>query len=104
MEPLSLCNDPLHETDSVKILVVHISSDLKWHIHVNDMLKRANSPLYMLKVLKKFDLTTADLITVYISYIRPVAEYAAPVWHPGLHDEQSPSLEIIQKCNPDCFW
>ena len=60
------------------------------------MLKRANSPLYMLKVLKKFGLPTANLITVYIGYVRPVAEYAAPVWHPGLNDEQSASLERIQ--------
>ena len=50
----------------------------------------------MLKVLKKFGFTTADLITVYIGYVRPVAEYAAPVWHPGLNDEQSASLERIQ--------
>ena len=51
----------------------------------------------MLKVLKKFGLTTADLITVYIGYVRPVAEYAVPVWHSCLNDEQSASLERIQK-------
>ena len=49
----------------------------------------------MLKVLKKFGFTTADLITVYIGYVRPVAEYAAPVWHPGFNGEQSASLERI---------
>ena len=97
MQPLSLCNEPLHETDCVKILGVHITSDLKWDVQVNDMLKRANGRLYMLKVLQKFGLSVEDLITVYVGYIRPLAEYAAPVWHPGLNDKQSISLERIQK-------
>lgn len=51
----------------------------------------------MLKILKKFGLSLADLITVYVGYIRPLTEYAAPVWHAGLTDTQSASLERIQK-------
>ena len=51
----------------------------------------------MLKVLKKFGLTTADLITVYIVYICLVAEYPVLVWHPSLNDKQSASSERIQK-------
>ncbi len=35
----------------------------------------------------------ADLITVYDGYIRPLAEFAAPVWYPGLNDKQPVSLE-----------
>jgi hypothetical protein len=80
-----------------KILGLHLSSDLKWDLQVNEILKRANGRLYMLKVLRKFGLSLADLITVYVGYIRPLAEYAAPVWHPGLTEKQSVSLERIQK-------
>jgi hypothetical protein len=97
MNPLMLCNEPLQETDSVKILGLHLSSDLKWDLQVNEILKRANGRLYMLKVLRKFGLSLANLITVYVGYIRPLAEYAAPVWHPGLTEKQSVSLERIQK-------
>ena len=57
MNPLILCNEPLQETDSVKILGLHIGSDLKWDLQVNEILKRANGRLYMLQVLRKFGLS-----------------------------------------------
>ena len=96
-ESLELCDEILQETDCVKILGLHISSDLKWGLQVNEILKRANGRLHMLKILKKFGLPLADLITVYVGYIRPLTEYAAPVWHAGLTEAQSDSLERIQK-------
>ncbi len=62
-DPLMLCNETLQVADSVKILGLHISSDLKWNLQVQEILKRANSRLYMLKVLKYFGLPLEDLIT-----------------------------------------
>ncbi|KAI8479105.1 hypothetical protein Bbelb_431700 [Branchiostoma belcheri] len=47
--------------------------------------------------LKHFQLSTDDLVTVYISYIRPVTEYAAAVWHSGLPVVLSKRIEKVQK-------
>ena len=37
------------------------------------------------------------MILVYIGYVRPLVEYAVPVWHPGLTKLQSVQIERIQK-------
>ena len=60
------------------------------------MLKKANSRLYLLKLLKHFNLPTDDLVTIYSGFVRPTVEYAAPVWHPGLTVHEDLALEWIQ--------
>ena len=35
----------------------------------------------MLYQLKRAGISQLDLVTVYISVVRPVLEYACPVWH-----------------------
>ncbi|KAI8507847.1 hypothetical protein Bbelb_140870 [Branchiostoma belcheri] len=37
------------------------------------------------------------LVTIYTSFVRPVLEYCAPVWHPGLTCAQSDKLEAVQR-------
>ena len=83
--------------DNVKLLGTLIQSDLKWDSNVNDILRRANGKLHMLRLLKRHFLPCQDLITVYRSYIRPICEYGCPVWHGGLTVKQSSSLESVQK-------
>ena len=61
------------------------------------MLKKANSRLYLLKLVKHFNLPTDDLVTIYSKFVRPTVEYAAPVWHPGLTVHENLALEQIQK-------
>ena len=96
-QPLMIDNVPLQSVSAAKILGVHVSSDLKWGNHVTEVLKKANCRLYMLKLLKRFNLPTDDLITIFSGFVRPLAEYAAPVWHPGLTIDESAALERIQK-------
>jgi hypothetical protein len=92
-----ISNIPLETVHVAKVLGVQISSDLKWHTQVSEMLKKANGRLYMLKLLKRFNLPRDDLLTIFTGYVRPLAEYAAPVWHPGLTNNESAALERIQK-------
>ena len=88
---------PLQVVSTAKVLGVHVSSDLKWSKHISEVLKKANSRLYLLKLLKHFNLPTDDLVTIYSGFVRPMAEYAAPVWHPGLTVHEDLALERIQK-------
>ena len=46
---------------------------------------------------KRFGLSVEDLVTIYIGFVRPLLEYAVPVWHPGLTEKQHLALERIQK-------
>ena len=51
----------------------------------------------MLYVLRRFKASANDLIAVYQMYIRPVLEYACPLWHSTLTQHQIEQIEIIQK-------
>ena len=43
------------------------------------------------------DLDYQELIRVYLSLIRPICEYACPVWSSSLTQEQQNNIESIQK-------
>ena len=46
----------------------------------------------MLYQLKRAGISQLDLVRVYISVVRPVLEYACPVWHTNLHKYLSDSI------------
>ena len=97
LSPLCLCDQELKSTDVVKILGVKITKELKWDVHIGDVIKRASGRLFMLSILKRFGLSINDLVTVYVGFVRPLLEYAVPVWHPGLTQQQHDALERIQR-------
>ena len=81
----------------VKILGIKITNDLRWDVHISDVTRRASGRLFMLSMLKRHGLCVKDLVTVYVGFIRPLLEYAVPVWHPGLTEKQHYALKCIQR-------
>ena len=63
-----------------KLLGVYVSNDLKWNHHVEVIVQKGNRRLYSLRVLKQCGAPPASLAKVYTTIVRPVLEYAAPVW------------------------
>ena len=61
------------------------------------ILKKANQKMFTLRKLKAAGLNSQELLIVYKGYIRPLLEYAAPLWHPGLTKQQVDQVENIQK-------
>jgi hypothetical protein len=57
-----------------------ISDDLSWNRHMDYVIKKANSRLYALLLLKKAGLNHSELINIYRSFIRSRVEYASPAW------------------------
>ena len=78
-------------------LGVHIDSTLSWSTHIEYIIKKATTRLYLLKQLKRAGLPNSHLLHFYITVIRPVLEYCAPVWHYALTKALSESLEAVQK-------
>ena len=70
---------PLHFFCEVKHLGVILDSKLDWSPHVNSVIKKGNKILYPLQLLK-YKLPSSVLLVLYKSYIRPLLEYASPVW------------------------
>ena len=76
---------------------MNIDSTLSWSTHIEHIIKKATTMLYFLKQLKRAGMPNSHLLHFYITVIRPVLEYCAPVWHCALTKAQSESLEAVQK-------
>ena len=96
-DPLLIGNVELSIVNEAKILGVLLQSNLKWDSHVAQVTKKCNRKLYMLRNLKRFNMPLPDLVTVFTGYIRPVLEYACPVFNSSLTKKQENKLEAIQK-------
>ena len=57
------------------------------------IISKAASRLYFLKQLKRAGLFSSHLLHFYTTVIRPVLEYASPIWHPTLTKSQTECLE-----------
>ncbi|CAH1248899.1 GRASP [Branchiostoma lanceolatum] len=53
-EPLTIDGQELETVGSVKVVGVTVQSDLKWNLHVSQMISGANRKLYLLRRLKCF--------------------------------------------------
>ena len=81
----------------MKLLGVNIYSDLTWNKHVENIAAKAGKRVYMIYQLRRAGIGQPDLVTIYVSVIRPVLEYACPVWHTNLKKHITESIETVQK-------
>lgn len=96
-EPVMVNEKPLEIVQHVKLLGLNISSDLKWNSHVSKITKKAAPRFYFLRQLKRAAIPTKDLLKFYITCIRPIFEYACPVYHNSLPKYLSDDIERLQK-------
>ena len=97
LKPVSINNTNTEVVPSAKLLGVMISNDLKWNVHVEMICKKVAVSLYFLRQLKRAKVPANDLLSFYTTCIRPVAEYACPVFHTALPQYLSDQLERLQK-------
>ena len=94
---LHIDGTPLPVVSECKLLGVHITDNMNWKKHVSEIKSKANKCIFILIRARKFQFTVKTMLTLYIWYIRTTLEYACPVWHPGLTNQQHTELERIQK-------
>ena len=80
-----------------KLLEVHVANNLKWTQQVDAISLKVSSRLYLLKQLKRSGAGPEDLLCYYITVVRPVLEYACPVWHLSLTAAQTKTLESLRQ-------
>ena len=80
-----------------KLLGLTISSDLTWNAHITEVIKKAAKRLYFLIQLKRARVSQNDLCLFYVTCVRSVIDYAAPVFHYSLPAYLMQELERIQK-------
>ena len=88
---------PLELAHWFKVLGLTLNDKLKWQENVELMVKKAAKRLYILRVLSRINVPSADLLTIYLSLVRSILEYACPVWHTNLPQYLSDKIEHVQK-------
>ena len=78
---LIIDENEIDDVQYAKLLGVTISSDLTWNKHVDNIVAKAGKRVYMLYQLKRAGIGKHDLVTIYVSVLTLVLEYACPVWH-----------------------
>ena len=93
--PLVIVRDVVERVISHKLLGVWQQNNLKWNLHVESIVKKANKRVYNLRECRRANLPLEVGITCYESKIRPILEYAAPIWS-GLPQYLTDEIESIQ--------
>ena len=62
-----------------------------------NIIKKANKPLYFIIQLKCTKVPEQDIITFYVTCVRPVLEYSCQVFHFALPAYLSDAIERVQK-------
>ena len=96
-EKLHINNIPILREKNIKLLGVEINDNLKFSNNTTTICKKVNSMFYKLSKMKSFGATRDDLVKIWTTILRPCAEYASPVWHPGLTLSDTQNLEKLQK-------
>ena len=97
MPQFNIEGNQIELVEEARLLGVTVRSDLSWSAHVDDIVKRCNKKLWILRRLRRLGAENSDLKEIYEKQIRCVLEYAAPVWHPALTGDQRLKIERIQK-------
>ena len=92
---ISIYSSVIAECSSHKHLSVTISSNLNWSAHVTQLIKKASRRCGLLRCMSHHLPPTISSL-LYIYHVRPIFEYASPLWHGAISAELALSLEKLQ--------
>ena len=94
---LNLEGEILETVRDTKLLGTILSDDLKWDKNTENIVKKANKRMELLRKISPFGVNWEEMKNIYILYIRSLLEQSCTVWHSSLTDENSEDLERVQK-------
>ncbi len=80
LPPLTIINSTVTAVESFRFLGTTISQDLKWDIHIDSIVRKAQQRLYFLRQLRKFNLPQELLKQFYSDIIESVLCTSITVW------------------------
>ena len=78
--PIYVGGAPVELVSTFKLLGVQLTNDLTWNIHVDYVIKKANSRLYSLRKLRKAGLKKIRFDHGILFLVRSILECASPSW------------------------
>ena len=97
LDPIVVNEKEIEVVPYAKILGLNISSDLKWNAHIDFIINKCKRRIFGLRQLKCSGLGSSDLVSFFRTCVRPITEYACPVYHDSLPLYLSKSLEQVQR-------
>ena len=70
---------------------------MKWVSNTENMVKKANKRLWLLRRLKHLGANNSQLVDVYSKLIRCILELAVPAWQGSITQSEKQDIERIQK-------
>ena len=95
---LAIEGEILETVEETKLLETILTNDLKWDSNTDNIVRKANMRMELLRKISTFGASWDELKNIYILYIRSLLEQSCTVWHSSLTAENSQDLERIQKC------
>ena len=100
--PFTIDSVPVSYVNSITHLGIHINLCLNFDEHFCSITKKFRSRVNLLRHMSS-TLPASAATLLYKAYVRPVVEYATPVWALWLKQSQLQSLEILQASAIRCF-
>ena len=97
MPRIVLDNQELEVLEETKLHGRSIRSDMKWVTNTQNMVKRANKRLWVIRRLKNLGASHENLVDVFTKQVRCVLELAAPAWQGSITLAEKQDLERVQK-------
>ena len=86
----------IESKEKMRILGFTLDTDGGCGSHVGKTILKIRRRSWALQKLKRYGFSPEELVRVYASYIRPIAEYVSAAWHSCLTAEQAALLERQQ--------
>ena len=94
---VSIKSEELKVVRTASVLGMKLQDNLKWDSHVNYIVAKASSKLYLVKKMIENGIEVSFLIDFFNKEIRSILEYGAIVFHHGLTLSLSNLIESVQK-------
>ena len=76
---LQLKDENVEVINSTKLIGTIIFDDLKWDLNTQNLVKKANARMALLRKVASFGAPLEDLKTIYVLFIRSILEQSATV-------------------------
>ena len=94
---INTANSRITSTNQLKILGFWFDQRPGVELHIEKLEKKFRSRLWTLRHLKRSGMTERDLLYLYKTVVRPVADFASVTYHTMLNSGQIERLESLQR-------
>ena len=96
-QPIIIKDSSVEQVSSYKYLGVTIQSNLKWDIHVHNLVKKANKIMHLVYSLYKLHVDCKLISLFYNAVVSTVLSYAMSCWYAGCTNEMKKDVRRFHK-------